>query len=128
MNSMKSGNFEFLKFCWKLMNVRVCWYKWKSYLGYGIIVKLEKENDHNKAFKKKMYLEMYGQLLKKKNIFTVFLSKSKFRAFKTEKYQPKEGDKKKILADRPMFWHLKGNTTSFFYRPNGCQHSLKPIC
>ena len=46
------------------------------------------------------------------------------KAFKTEKYQPKVGvlntKKKKNLnsdrpTDRPMFWHLQGNTTSFVF-------------
>ena len=44
------------------------------------------------------------------------------KAFKTEKYQPKEGDffwffkvLKKIF-DRPMFWHLpKGQYNIFFF-------------
>ena len=40
------------------------------------------------------------------------------KAFKTEKYRPKEGvekkrKKKRFPTDRPMFWHLKGNTTFF---------------
>ena len=39
------------------------------------------------------------------------------KAFKIEKNQPKEGEENKIPTDRPMFWHLEGNTP-FFEWPN----------
>ena len=86
-------------------------------------------------------LEIYGlpfcyRFLEKKMNTKIFI-----KALKTRKYQPKEGERKKVLkkkrfsTDRPMFWHLKGtmfwhlkgtmfwhlkgNTTSFLFRSNG---------
>ena len=52
----------------------------------------------------------------------------KEKKFKFEKYRPKEDDikkskkkkKKTLPTDRPMFWHPKGNTTSFYFRPYRC--------
>ena len=48
----------------------------------------------------------------------------------SEKYRPKDGNNKKSLKkkklfwpDRPMFWHPKGNTTSFYFRPY-CRHKI----
>ena len=76
------------------------------------------------------------------------------KALQTEKYQPieagdkgkkksnlknigpkratKKEEKKKIQTDRPMFWHPKGNTTSFYFRPNAraniYQSCQSPYC
>ena len=46
--------------------------------------------------------------------FLKFFREKNIKEVKTEKYQPKEGEKKKILTDLPTFWHLKGTTTYFF--------------
>ena len=37
---------------------------------------------------------------------------------KREKKKKSRKKKNKFLTDRPMFWHLKGNTIFFFFRPN----------
>ena len=59
-----------------------------------------------------------------KNLEIYEIEKICIKAFKTEKYRPKDGVKKKVfksfffflkISDRPTHvWHLKVNTTSFF--------------
>ena len=75
-----------------LKNISMEWWRWSTYI---------------KALKTEKYQLKEGGK-KKKNI-------------QIWKYRPKEGDKKKTKktfpTDRPMFWHPKGNATSFYFRP-----------